>query len=431
MARIRTFAAVRSTVLGASVLTVALGVELVDELVDGTKGAALPLIRHDLALSYGQIGLLVAIPLLVGGLLELPVGLLAGQGRRRRRAVLSGGVAFTVSLAVVAGARSFLALLFAFVIFFPASGAFVGLTQSGLMDADPQRRDQHMARWTLAGSAGAVAGPLLLATVLHAGGGWRGAYLVLAVAAALAWLGVAFTRDGRASPAPAGADGADGEDGKDGEDGRGSEYGDGGDGEGGERATARQAFSALRRGAVVRWLFLLEVTDLLGDVLTGFLALYFVDVMHAPPAQAALAVAVRLGAGLAGDVALIHALERVAALSVLRASAVAAAVLYPAFLLTPGFAAKLAVLAGLTVATAPWYPVTQAQLYRSLPGRSGVAVSLTSAASLAGGIGPLAVGLLAQRFGLAWAFAALALTPIAVLGGLMCGNSAPKSADHG
>jgi FSR family fosmidomycin resistance protein-like MFS transporter len=390
---------------------VALGVELVDELVDGTKGAALPLIRRDLALTYGQIGLLVAIPLLVGGLLELPVGLLAGQGRRRRRAVLGGGVAFVVSLGVVAGARSFPALLFAFVIFFPASGAFVGLTQAGLMDADPQRRDQHMVRWDLAGSVGAVTGPLLLVIVLSAGGGWRGAYLVLAAASALACLGVACTRAGSTFPAPASEEGESGED--------------------GERFTARQVIIALRRGAVVRWLFLLEVTDLLGDVLTGFLALYFVDVLHVPPAQAALAVAVRLGAGLAGDVALIYVLERAAALSVLRASAVAASVLYPAFLLIPGFAAKLAVLAGLTVATAPWYPVAQAQLYRTLPGRSGVAVSLMSAASLVGGIGPLAVGLLAQRFGLAWAFAALAITPIAVLGGLGCGNPAPGPADRG
>ena len=83
-------------------------------------------------------------------------------------------------------------------IFFPASGAFVSLTQSGLMDADPGRHEQHMARWNLAGSAGAVAGPVLLAGVLAAGGGWRAAYLVLAGCAAVAWLGVA-----RRGPRPA------------------------------------------------------------------------------------------------------------------------------------------------------------------------------------------------------------------------------------
>jgi len=33
-----------------------------DELVDGVKGAALPFIRHDLGLSYGQVGLLASLP---------------------------------------------------------------------------------------------------------------------------------------------------------------------------------------------------------------------------------------------------------------------------------------------------------------------------------------------------------------------------------
>ena len=92
----------------------------------------------------------------------------------------------------------------------------------------------------------------------------------------------------------------------------------------------------------------------------------------------------------------------------LRASAAAAALVYPAFLLAPGPAAKLAILAVLSAATAPWYPLLQARLYGSLPGRSPVAVTLSSAAGLAGGLGPLAVGLIAERFGLSWALAALA-----------------------
>src|SRR6266700_4226467 len=192
----------RSALAGASMLAAALAVELVDELVDGTKGAACPLIRHDLALSYAQIGLLASVPLLLGSLLELPVGVLAGHGRRQRVAVLAGGVAFIGSLVAAATAHSFAALLIAFVTFFPASGAFVSLTQSGLMDADPDRREQHMARWDLAGSAGAVAGPVLLVGVLAAGGGWRAAYLVLAVCAAAAWLGAA-RRGPRPMPPPA------------------------------------------------------------------------------------------------------------------------------------------------------------------------------------------------------------------------------------
>ena len=44
--------------------------EFADELADGTKGAALPLIRGGLHLSYGQVGLLIALPLFAGSLLE-------------------------------------------------------------------------------------------------------------------------------------------------------------------------------------------------------------------------------------------------------------------------------------------------------------------------------------------------------------------------
>jgi FSR family fosmidomycin resistance protein-like MFS transporter len=62
--------------------------------------------------------------------------------------------------------------------------------------------------------------------------------------------------------------------------------------------------------------------------------------------------------------------------------------------------------------------VLQAQLYAALPGRSGVAVTLSSAAALAAAAGPLAVGFLAQRFGLGWAMASLALAAPVLLAGL-------------
>ena len=156
------------------------------------------------------------------------------------------------------------------------------------------------------------------------------------------------------------------------------------------------------------------MADLLLDVFTGFLALYLVDVAHLPPAVAALAIAIRLGAALAGDAALVVILERAGDLAVLRASAIAAALLYPGFLLFPA-SPKLVVLAALSAATAPWYPLLQARLYGSLPGRSSVAVTLSSAAGLAGGLGPLTVGLVAQWVGLSWALAGLVVVPVAIL----------------
>jgi MFS transporter, FSR family, fosmidomycin resistance protein len=335
------------------------------------------------------------VPLLVGGALELPLGLVAGEGRRRRLAVLGGGILFILSLVAVAVAPSFGVLLCAFIAFYPASGAFVSLTQATLMDAWPDRQAQVMARWDLAGSAGAVAGPLLLTAVLAAGGGWRDAYLVLAGLAAVAWLGTCL-RDPPAAAAAADSAASD-------------------EPEGPAGHWARELTSALRNWPAVRWLVLMQVADLLVDVLTGFLALYLVDDAHLRPAVAALAIAVRLGSALAGDALLVFVLERVADLTVLRVSAMAAALLYPAFLLAPGVPAKLVILAALSAATAAWYPLLQARLYGSLPGRSSIAVTLSSAAGMAGGLGPLAVGLAAEWIGLPRALGVLTVVPVVIL----------------
>jgi MFS transporter, FSR family, fosmidomycin resistance protein len=406
---------------------VALAVELADELVDGAKGAALPLVQHDLRLSYEQIGLLASLPLLVGGLLELPFGVLVGEGKRRRLAILGGGVLFILTLLGVASAHSFAVLLAAFIAFYPASGAFVSLTQAELMDATPDRQAQVMARWDLAGSTGAVAGPLLLTVVLASGGGWRAASLVLAGAAAVVWLATCLRGPvggtSAAAEVPAGAaGGSSGQNRSAAVDLRGGSGEEGGPaGSGAWRTRAREVGAALRSWGTLRWLILLEIADLLVDVFTGFLALYLVDIARLSPATAALAIAVRLGAALAGDALLLGVLERVSVLqrggdlAVLRVSAVAAVLLYPGFLLVPGAVAKLVILAMLSAATAPWYPLLQARLYESLPGRSSVAVTLSSAAGLAGGLGPLAVGLAAQAFGLGWALAGLVVVPVAVL----------------
>jgi FSR family fosmidomycin resistance protein-like MFS transporter len=363
----------------------------------------MPLVRHDLSLSYAQIGLLAAVPLIVGGILELPLGVVGGTGERRRRFILIGGLAFVGSVLAVGLAGSFAVLLIALTIFFPASGAFVSLTQSALMDSVPERQAQHMARWTLAGSAGAIMGPLFIATVLAVGGSWRQAVVAVAAVSFLVWLAVAVVGRGE----PPGADPVQAD-------------------EDAGRPGWRAAAGIVRRSGALRLLLLLQVADLLLDVFTAFLALYLVAAVRTSPSAAALGVAVRLGAGLAGDVLLVPLLERWDSGRVLRMSAWLALLLFPAFLLAPGLGLKLAALAGLTLATAPWYPVLTAELYGSLPGRSDLAVTLSSGAGLIGGLGPLAVGLLAQSFGLSWAMTALCAVPVIMLA-VPAARSRPQS----
>jgi predicted MFS family arabinose efflux permease len=62
---------------------------------------------------------------------------------------------------LVALGHSFELLLLAFVLMYPASGAFVSLSQASLMDLAPDRREANMVRWTIAGAVGALAGTAL------------------------------------------------------------------------------------------------------------------------------------------------------------------------------------------------------------------------------------------------------------------------------
>ncbi|HEX2069100.1 MAG TPA: MFS transporter, partial [Actinomycetota bacterium] len=117
----------------------------------GVWGAALPLIRRDLQLSYQDVGLLLSIPTFLSVGIEPAFGILAQSGHKRA-VVLMGGVAFTLGLVAVAGAMSFLVLLAAFIVIWPASGAFVSLSQATLMDLEPDRRERNMVTWDLAGS---------------------------------------------------------------------------------------------------------------------------------------------------------------------------------------------------------------------------------------------------------------------------------------
>ena len=299
------------------------------------------------------------MPLLVGGFLELPLGVLAGQGRRRRLAILGGGVIFVLTLLGVASARSFTVLLCAFVAFYPASGAFVSLTQAEIIDGGRPGRPRSWRAGTWPDQRGrwgaAACSP-------------RSCWPAAAARGPATWCwpgwprssGSARTCGARRTPA------------RRARQAQTQTQARLRIGEGSERRPwterAREIAAALRDWGTLRWLLLLEVADLLVDVFTGFLALYLVDVAHLTPAVAALAIAIRLGAALAGDAGLVVVLERAGDLTVLRASAAAAALLYPGFLLVPGAVPKLVVLAALSAVTAPWYPILQARLYGSLPG---------------------------------------------------------------
>lgn len=374
-----------------TVFLLLLVIEFLDEFVYGAQEAAWPLIRSDLGLTYAQVGLLMSVPGMISVFFEPAIGIL-GDSRLRRALILGGGLTFAIALLLVGTSISFLMLLSALILFSPASGAFVSLSQAALMDADPARHEQNMARWTLAGSIGVVAGPLILTAVGEFGGSWRMVFLGFVALVAFAWRSTAI----RYQPA---------------DNGQSAQ-------EQGLWEGLRGALQALKRGEVLRWLILLEFSDLMLDVLYGYLALYFVDVAGMSPLGASAAVSVWTGVGLLGDFLLIPLLERVRGLTYLRISAWVELLLFPAFLLAPWLPVKLVLVGLLGFFNSGWYSILQGQLYSAMPGQSGAVMAVNNVSGLFGKLIPLAIGLAAESFGLGSAIWLLLAGPLALLVGL-------------
>ena len=318
-----------------------------------------------------------------------------GDVRDRRVLIRGGGVMFALALLLIASSGGLVALLTALMLLNPASGAFVSLSQATLVDIDGGDRELDLARWALAGSLGVVAGPLLLSAASRLELGWRAPFVLLAVSTlgllAVVWRAPATaTRNGDTHPVlwRAFVHGLSG------------------------------AIRSLRRREVLRWLVLLEFADLILDVLLGFLALYFVDVVGMSSAQAALAVAVWTGVGLAGDAVIIAVLKRVSGERYIRASAVAVLFVLPAFLLVNALLAKLALLGALGLLNSGWYSILKSRLYASMPGQSATVLTVSNVSGLVGSLLPLSVGLVAERFGLDVAMWLLLAAPVAVLVGV-------------
>ena len=368
-------------------------IEFIDELVFGVTDAAWPLIRTDLGLNYVQIGLALSLPGMISSFIEPFLGIL-GDVWKRRVLILGGGLFFVISLIITAVSHSYIPLLLSFILFHPSSGAFVSLSQASLMDLAPERQEHNMARWTFSGSLGVALGPLLLSGFLILGFGWRPVFLLLGFLSTLilfsAWRHIPHAGNPSAA-LPRFSDVFDG---------------------------LRNAFKALRNGQVLRWLILLEFSDLMLDVLYGFLALYFVDVAGFSAGNAALAVAVWTGVGLLGDFLLIPLVERVKGLDYLRWSVVLELILFPCFLLAPQPWLKLIIVGLMGFFNAGWYAILKANLYSIMPGQSGTVMALDNVSGLFGKFLPLGIGIAAQAFGLQWAMWFLLAGPIALFIGL-------------
>lgn len=375
----------------ALLVMVLYGVELLDELNYGLYGATLPQLRDDFALTYTQVGLLFTLPSVISVLLEPAMGLL-GDTRHRRTLVLVGIVSTAIGLAMISAAQTYGVLLLAFGTLYIASGAYVNLSQATLIDRDPARAEQTMARWTLLGAIGVTAGPLLMTVLFSVGIAWRGAYVALAVVAALFALALFRQRFDSHVGAQAEPQSA--------------------------RVLARNLLTALRQRSLLKWVLLTELADFMLDKLLEVTGLYFHDVAGVSLAGASAAVAVATVAGLIGSGLLVPALERLNGLRLLRVTAVAALITYAAFLLVPVIWLKYVLIGVISFVTAGWFAILRAKTFEALPGQSGLVVAVTSLANISSLFVPVLLGSIADAVGLQSAMWLLAIGPVALIIGL-------------
>jgi FSR family fosmidomycin resistance protein-like MFS transporter len=366
-------------------------IEFFDELNYGVGNAALPAIRTDLGLSYIQVGLLLGLPGIINTFIE-PMLMLLGDTRFRKQIMLGGGLAIILSLLAIAGTRSFPFVLVGMVIGFPASGAFVSLSQATLMDLNPGREPHMMARWTLFGSIANLIGPLILAGGLALGFGWRWLYFVMA-GLCLVLVGLTWARKIPLHPRI-------------------------------ENVSRSQQpvhhllqglWEALRNPQLIRWMILLQLSDLLLDVLTGYLPLYFTDVAGFSVAQASLMLSVFMLAGLISNIMLIPILERFSGRRVVRLSAGVTGLLYGFWLLAPWLWAKIGLIILIKLVTLGWYEVLQGEAFATVPGRSGTVMAINSVIGLLGGGISFLVGWVAAQAGLPAAMWILIAGPICLV----------------
>jgi FSR family fosmidomycin resistance protein-like MFS transporter len=297
---------------------------------------------------------------------------------------------------LIASAASFPAVLAGFILGLPASGAFVSLSQAALMDMNPGREPQMMARWSVAGTLGNLIGPLLLAGGFALGLGWRWAYLALALAG-LALAGLLLSRPIPIHPAREAISGS-------------------------ALSIARDLLRGLganlRNLPLLRWILLAITADLLMDVFTSYLPLYFTDVVGFTAAQASLVLSAYILFGLINNFALIPILERFPGRRVVRLSAAVCIPLYAAWLLVPWPAAKVALALAIALALMGWYALIDGEIFAAGNGRSGTVMAIGSLATFLGGFLFWLVGWTANTLGLQTAMWLLILGPVSILLGV-------------
>lgn len=371
----------------AAVLTL-LG-RFADELFSGLLIVLMPTLRVRFGLSVQQVGWCFQVLTSVAAVVE-PISGAAIDLVRRRPLLVWGAAGWGAALLLAGGAQRYGWLLAAFALVGVASGPLAHTCDVVLIEAHPHAVERIASRSTWLDTIGAMSAPVAVSIAAWAGADGR----ILLVAAGLGAVGYGLLLAGTAMPRPA------------------------------PRAAGVTVFAGavgnvrevLLDATARRWLGALVLFELL-DPLEMFEPVWLSSVAGA--SQAIIGVHLTLGliASLVGVVWLDRWLANHEAGPVLVAACVGSLVVYPAWFLVPGIAAKLVLVIPRELAMAPLWPILRSRALAAMPGKAGTAAALTALLGLI----PVnaAIGWLAGRAGLTPTLLALTLVGFSGLLGVL------------
>lgn len=349
------------------ILAVAAG----DELGAGVCVVGAPALGEDLAIG-GPLALLAGlftIPMVLGLVVE-PV-VLAWTDRLDRRRVLRWTLGLTsLSLLAMAASPSLPALSVAVAVWGAASGVSLGVAEALVLARGPTP-ERAMSRWMTAGTLGDVGAPLLLAAT----GSWR---VALVWAAALPLVGAAAAT---VHVEPEAED---------------------------EVPGLGEALAAAWGRGLLGVTVAVGLCCLLDELLLVLVALR----LGADEWTGVVALTLGTVAGARfADVGLVHFSPR----RVLGVGAAVAAVSLSTFATVPTGPTSPMVLAALGAGAAVMWPIAQATLYRTLPGRPGLAAAVERLTWPIEAGAPLLVGAVVANLGVGAGLLLLLVQPLGVV----------------
>lgn len=374
-------------------------VDFLDELA-GVAFVGLPDLQGEFAISWtAAVFAAFTVPGVLAWLVEPALLLLADRYPRRRRTFVVTGLLLMGTGLVAAGcAPGPVSFAVASALAWVGNGLGVNLAQATLMDAEPDRREHWMARWTLAGTVGDLAAPLFLAALAAGSLDWRAASVGIgALTCAHAWV---LSR--QTFPAPSGEDPEE------------------------EVGVGEALREALQNRRLMIWMLGVATCGLLDEVFVAFGSAWLGRVHGATLAERGIS----LGIGTLGGILGLLWLDRALAAGAdpvrrLRAVSAASLVGFAAWLAAPNLLVSTAALFVLELTTAQLYPLAMAQAHRALPGRSARVEAVAAFLAPFDLLAPVALGWVADRVGLPAALALLGLQPLLL--GLVAARHRPGS----